>query len=39
MDQRPFELRQSTEDMEQELALRRRCVHLLGERAERRRVS
>ena len=35
LDQRPFELRQRPEDMEQEFALRRGGVHLLGERAER----
>jgi hypothetical protein len=34
LDQRPFKLRERTENMEQELALRRRCVHLLGERTE-----
>lgn len=34
LDQRPFELRQCTEDVEQEFALRRGGVHLLGERAE-----
>ena len=34
LDQRPFELRQCTEDVEQELALRRRGVHQLGERTE-----
>ena len=35
LDQRPLELRQRAEDMEQELALRRGGVHLLGERTER----
>jgi hypothetical protein len=34
LDQRPFELRQCTEDVEQEFALRRGGVHLLSERAE-----
>ena len=33
LDQRPFELRQRAEYVEQELALRRRGVHLLGQRA------
>jgi hypothetical protein len=32
LPQRPLELRQSTEDMEQEFALRRGGVHLLGQR-------
>jgi hypothetical protein len=35
LGQRPLELRQSTEDMKQELALRCGGVHLLGERSER----
>ena len=35
LDQRPFELRQRAEDMEQKLTLRRRGVHLLGQRTER----
>lgn len=34
LDQRPLELRQGAEDVEQELALRRGGVHMLGQRAE-----
>jgi hypothetical protein len=35
LDQGPLELRQGTEDMEQEFALRRGGVHLFGERPKR----